>query len=240
MKSLDNVCLVTIDGRPKASNIVNFNKINNIIDFFNEKIKFKFCINFTNSIEKEIEHFDKKNTTINAIKIPPLNYYGYNIFCVNNLYYYLKHINCDYFLIIQDDGFIINPELWDDNFLNYDYIGAPWINNPNEEPFGWVKQYGYAVGNGGFSLRSKKFLEESSKLHYNSTANEDVYLTCIMRDFLSTKGIKFPDISLAAKFSIETKTHEYNTLKNCFGFHGKHNLEEVKKILLEKGITNVL
>jgi hypothetical protein len=44
MKSLDNVCLVTIDGRPKASNIVNFNKINNIIDFCNEKIKFKFCM----------------------------------------------------------------------------------------------------------------------------------------------------------------------------------------------------
>lgn len=48
-------------------------------------------------------------------------------------------INTEFYLSIHDDGFIINPHLWDDNFLNYDYIGAPW------------KNYGQRnrVGNGG-------------------------------------------------------------------------------------------
>ena len=53
-------------------------------------------------------------------------------------------------LIIQHDGFILNHKAWDNEFLNYDYIGAPvyWMGNKLIE-----------VGNGGFSLRSKKLLK---------------------------------------------------------------------------------
>ena len=62
-----------------------------------------------------------------------------------------KYIDTDFCLIIQGDGFVIHPENWTDEFLKYDYIGAPWRN---------LAHYSFIrVGNGGFSLRSKKLLK---------------------------------------------------------------------------------
>ena len=56
-----------------------------------------------------------------------------------------KHINTDFCLVVQYDGKVSDPDLWNDDFLNYDYIGAAWTD-------------GY-VGNGGFTLRSKKLYD---------------------------------------------------------------------------------
>ena len=36
------------------------------------------------------------------------------------------HIKTDFALIVHADGFVVHPELWRDEFLDYDYIGAPW------------------------------------------------------------------------------------------------------------------
>ena len=47
-------------------------------------------------------------------------------------------------------------------FFDYDYIGAPWPNN-------FVNR----VGNGGFSLRSKKFLELTAKIPYNKIGHKE-------------------------------------------------------------------
>ena len=54
--------------------------------------------------------------------------------------------------LVSEDG-----NRWRDEFLEYDYIGAPW-----NVPAGSRNN----IGNGGFSLR-RKFLEVSSKLRYN-------------------------------------------------------------------------
>ena len=40
-----------------------------------------------------------------------------------------KHIKSEYVLIIQHDGHVINHKKWDDLFLKFDYIGAPWPNS---------------------------------------------------------------------------------------------------------------
>ena len=37
-----------------------------------------------------------------------------------------KHVNTDFALIVHADGFVIHPENWKDEFLDYDYIGSPW------------------------------------------------------------------------------------------------------------------
>ncbi len=37
-----------------------------------------------------------------------------------------KYIETEFAILIHDDGFIVNPESWREEFLNYDYIGAPW------------------------------------------------------------------------------------------------------------------
>ena len=59
------------------------------------------------------------------------------------------HISTAHALCIQWDGYVLNAQAWDASFLDYDYIGSVWPQ------FG----DGHRVGNGGFSLRSKRLLE---------------------------------------------------------------------------------
>ena len=49
-----------------------------------------------------------------------------------------QHIETTHMLIIQDHGFVVNPSAWTDEFLEYDYIGAPWAWSENAyiDPFG--------------------------------------------------------------------------------------------------------
>ena len=78
------------------------------------------------------------------------------------IYHLHEHVVTDFVLTIQHDGFILNPDAWRDDFFDYDYIGAPW---PWREQ-GFVTPFGehIAVGNGGFSLRSKKLTEVPTKV----------------------------------------------------------------------------
>jgi hypothetical protein len=52
-------------------------------------------------------------------------------------------------LLVQWDGYVCNPDAWDPAFLDCDYIGAKWF---------WHND-AMRVGNGGFSLRSRRLLE---------------------------------------------------------------------------------
>ncbi len=58
-----------------------------------------------------------------GIQIPSMTSMECQKFTINNLN---DHVETDYMLIVQGDGFIVNPDAWDDEFLDYDYIGAPW------------------------------------------------------------------------------------------------------------------
>ena len=120
-------------------------------------------------------------------------------------------ITTDYYLGIHDDGFIINPHLWDDDFLNYDYIGAPW------------KNYGQRnrVGNGGFVLKSNKFIQLTRYIKYLGK-HDDGELTNDYYDYFTSNGCRYAPVEVAMKFSLESKIPEceYN-LNNCFGFHGR-------------------
>jgi hypothetical protein len=162
---------------------------------------------------------------IEIIKINNLDYEQYNKFIVYDLY---KHIDTTHALIIQDDGFVVNPEKWDDVFLNYDYIGAPWPL-PNDsfsyrDPFGNIIR----VGNGGFSLRSKKILSLAENLNlewksYFGFYNEDGFFTCHNRNLYEENGCKFAPIEIASLFSHEIQIPETQGVIP-FGFHGKNNI----------------
>lgn len=156
----------------------------------------------------------------------------YNRICINDLN---KHINTDYCLVIQWDGFVIDSNKWKKEFLQYDYIGSNWIIDiPNVN----------TVGNGGFSLRSKKFLEVSSTVNYTPhecrwlspsqkldmpISPEDWFLCYDKYQHMIDNGIKFATKELADKFSVEHPhaKHPFNrndikTYKS-FGFHGEFN-----------------
>lgn len=168
-------------------------------------------INFNKSIL--FSHYKPENLTddIQFIEIPKLNHDGFSKFCIEKLNDY---IDTDYVLSINTDGFVINSSMWTDEFFSYDYIGSPWPTGLD-----WCRIN--RVGNGGFCLKSKKFLELSSKIQY-SNGHDDVLVTNSMYSYFVLNGVKYAPVSTAVKFSLEHRVPEveYN-LNNCFGFHGK-------------------
>ena len=153
-------------------------------------------------------------------KMNSVDDYSFNI--VYNLH---KFIDTEFALIIQADGYIVNPHMWQDYFLNYDYIGAPW-GLPNDDfsfrdPFNNLIR----VGNGGFSLRSKKILSLPTELKlewksYFGYYNEDGFFTCHNRHIFEKEGCVFAPLDVAKYFSHEAEIPETHGIEP-FGFHGK-------------------
>ena len=125
-----------------------------------------------------------------------------------------KHFNTNPVLLCQYDGFIIKPGLWDDCFLDYDYIGACW---PDQ-----------IVGNGGFSLRSKKICNFIAKQKITQFHPEDVVYCRTYKNIAEKMGLKFAPSSIAKKFAYEYKK------ENSFGFHSKKELSEHKKNMISQ------
>lgn len=169
-----------------------------------------------------------ENPNVQIIKLDKeLDYIEYNRFI---LYELKDYIDTEFVLLVQDDGYVVNPESWRNDFYEYDYIGAIWpIPDQNDkisyrDPFGNLIR----VGNGGFSLRSKKLLELPSKLNlewksYYGFWNEDGFLTCHNRHILEKEGIKFATTDIAKYFSHECPVDEIKGIDKPFGFHGKNS-----------------
>ena len=156
------------------------------------------------------------------------NYNDYNyyvIYCLHN------HVETSHCLLVQPDGFVLFPDKWDDEWLKYDYIGAPWplVKDSYIDPFGNQHQ----VGNGGFSLRSKKLLEVPTKVEVPwETNNSDFYWMppgvvnyhedgniCVHnRHIFVEQGCEFAPVDVAARFSQENRIPECEGI-TPFGFH---------------------
>jgi len=150
---------------------------------------------------------------------------AYSKFIVYNLH---EFIDTEFALIIQYDGYIKNHEAWRDEFLDNDYIGAPW-SLPSDS-FSYRDAFGniVRVGNGGFSLRSKKLLELPTNLSmpwepFHGYYNEDGFFTCKNRHIFLENGFKYAPIEVAKYFSIEKDIPENQGI-TTFGFHGKDRM----------------
>jgi hypothetical protein len=122
-------------------------------------------------------------------------------------------------LIYQEDSFIFKNNIED--FMEWDFIGAPWPTNTNDTP--------NRVGNGGLSLRTKQIMldiinkvsihnthvNESTKIYMNQNnltiCPEDVYFSLNMQNFIIGKVAPF---DIAFKFSSESLDNQ-----NSFGGH---------------------
>jgi hypothetical protein len=129
-------------------------------------------------------------------------------------------VHTDYALIVQYDGFIWKPAAWNPAFLSVDYIGAPWSYQGDPR---------FAVGNGGFSLRSRRLLRALQDPAITFIHPEDVAICIKHRAYLeSHAGIRFADRSLAERFAVESGAPlESSALPASFGFHGLHNLASI-------------
>jgi tetratricopeptide (TPR) repeat protein len=151
---------------------------------------------------------------IEVVQISPIkSRAAYSQFVVKNLG---EHIHTDYALVVQWDGFVIDGNAWADECWNYDYIGAKWPHESGD----------FRVGNGGFSLRSKRLLNAllSPEFTLNADENEDTAICIRHRETLERDhGIVFADERVADRFAFDVGRPMGPTL----GFHGVFNFWQV-------------
>lgn len=153
-------------------------------------------------------------------KINSLDEYSYNM-----IYKLEDYVDSDYVLIVQADGYIINHTSWRNEFFEYDYIGAPF--NLPKDTFSYRDINGkiFRVGNGGFSLRSKKLITLANKLNlpwksFHGFYNEDGFICAMNRHIYEENGCKIAPLEVAKYFSHEAEIPEIQGI-DPFGFHGK-------------------
>lgn len=122
-----------------------------------------------------------------------------------------QHIGTSHVLVTQWDGFVVDARAWRAEFLDCDYIGAPWPDQPADR----------AVGNGGFSLRSRKLLQAGLDARITQEHPEDLVLCREHRNWLESQhGVRFASLDSASAFAFENAPAP----GPCFGFHGPYNL----------------
>ncbi len=136
---------------------------------------------------------------------------AYSAFVLRSL---LAHIDTPHVLLVQWDGYVVNPAAWRADYLACDYIGATWF---------WHND-AMRVGNGGFSLRSRKLLEALQDPRIVLTEAEDVTICRAFRPLLERDhAIQFASEALANAFAFEAAY----PIGMPFGFHGLFNFSRV-------------
>jgi hypothetical protein len=125
------------------------------------------------------------------------------------------HVTQGHAMYVQSDSMVHQSNHWLDQFVDYDYIGAPWPNEPE----------GRNIGNGGFSLRSARFLQacldpEIQLLEKYKYLQEDACIGREFRPLLEQRyEIKFAPTALAQKFC-----YELGTYHDSMAIHGVWNI----------------
>lgn len=120
-------------------------------------------------------------------------------------------------LNIQWDSWICDASMWRDDFMRYDYIGAPW----------WYKD-GKNVGNGGFSLvssRLKRYIADRRLQFPCDTSADDDLLCRKYRPQLELAGFEWAPERVAHDFAFEgcTDGTVHREFTKHFGFHAMFN-----------------
>lgn len=136
-----------------------------------------------------------------------------------------KHVETEFALLIHPDGHVINPHCWRWEFMDYDFIGAPWPIPHVHDTISYRTPAGELVRQGNsVSLRSRRIMELPTRLNlpfkdFHGNDNEDGKLCVEWRDILKAEGIKYAPVELAAHFSKEHLVEENKDIKETFAFH---------------------
>lgn len=133
-----------------------------------------------------------------------------------------QYIDTDFALLVHADGFVVNPSSWKDEFLSYDYIGAPWPLPTDDFSYRDINGNIVRVGN-SVSLRSKRLLELPIKLNmpwepFHGYWNEDGFICVKNKHIYESHGMKFATLDVAKYFSHEAMIPEVRDIKP-FVFH---------------------
>jgi hypothetical protein len=148
---------------------------------------------------------------VEVLRIPPIRSLAeYSRFIAKELD---RHVQSDFVLVMQWDGYVLSGQQWRPEFQQFDYVGAPWAGPE-----------GLSVGNGGFSLRSKRLLKALQDPEISDLSSEDIAICRTYRPMLESRyGIRFATPDIASSFSFETLTPPGPT----FGFHGVVHLAQI-------------
>ncbi|MDD2355443.1 MAG: DUF5672 family protein [Lachnospiraceae bacterium] len=156
----------------------------------------------------EYQHIDK---------IDEINKFNYDM-----IYEMWKYIHTDYMLLVHYDGFVVNPDSWRDEFLDYDYIGSPFPIPKDDftyrDPNGKLMRVGNSV-----SLRSSKLLRFPTESGMPFEAdhgffNEDGFICVKNHRLFEAAGMKFAPFDVAKYFGHESMQPEFEGIKP-FVFH---------------------
>lgn len=168
-----------------------------------EQVQFGESLLFTDKVVADLD------SRIEAVRIPHLaSSHDYSQFMLKKLCEFIRTPFC---LVVQWDGYVLDARRWREDFLTFDYIGATWPQFTD----------GHLVGNGGFSLRSKRLLDAcSSDPDFLAIHPEDVAISRVNRHLLERHGLRFADPATADAFSAERA----GDVSQSFGFHGVFNM----------------
>ena len=182
-KKSNNACVIV---EPRILHYLEF-VIKNVIYFLPEWSLYIFHSteneDFVKMITNNSDNIHYINFTEKNIKIK-----DYNKLLLSMAFWQL--IDAENILIFQSDSYIRKKGI--ENYLNYDFIGAPWDN---------CKSY-YQSGNGGFSLRKKSIILKilQNNLTKKILLNEDIFYG---QELIKIKA-NLPTIDISKKFAVET------------------------------------
>lgn len=206
MKEIKGVTLIAVD-------CINYSLTIKSLKECISKCKFDRVIFITDIL------LDLKGEGIEVIKIDRINNKKeYSEFMCTQLYKHFHTIHC---LIVQHDSVVLDENCWDENFKNYDCIGARW---------GYVD--GRDVGNGGFALRSWKLQNIlATDTFIDIYSPEDEIIGRLYRHYLEKKyDIKFAPNDVCDKFAYELHAPSNKT----FGRHGYFHPPFKEHIILKR------
>lgn len=195
---LPSVTLLIVD-------CVNANRAIRVVEHCKSLCDFG-AVKFLTSIPVNYEH---------KVKIKPLNsLVAYSIFMLTKVHQYIE---TEHFLVVQRDGWVLNPQSFNPEWLELDYIAPLFV------------QYDF-VGSGGFSLRSKKLMQnvagntpewdwtqkQADEIQSEMGYYEDGVI-CLSGKFSS---FKFATKEQASSFAQGGNRNAVYYRNKPFGFHG--------------------
>jgi hypothetical protein len=184
-------------------------------------------------------------------KIFPLDYRGYSTFMIHCLYSFIETEFC---LVVQDDGWVLDGSNFKPEYYDYDYIGgithAGLSGDTLYLGFRWVDEpKSTLVLNGGFSLRSRRFLEAPNKhgiaQMYSQEIhlwNEDIQLSCLRKEVFEYLGYRIAPPEVAKEFSLEhlaPKFHDDLDFSKLLGHHStSRKFIKEGEILITQNVDN--
>lgn len=120
-----------------------------------------------------------------------------------------RFLNADHVLIFQTDSVLCSLSPWSvHDFLQYDYVGAPWQ----------VSYEGVNIGNGGLSLRKvDTMLHITRTFACNDSEHEDLYFSRALKQMQDAgQRVALPSVAVASNFAYETGLPP---LLTSFGVH---------------------